>query len=44
MTTVAVPLPVTRADLIAIDLEMGFPGIGERMVKAGYWKLQDDAT
>ena len=41
MTTVASPLPVTRDDLKAIDLEMGFP-IGERMVKAGYWKLRDD--
>lgn len=40
--SVPYPLPVTREDLHAIDMEMGFPGIGERMVKAGHWKITDD--
>jgi hypothetical protein len=36
------PLAVTREAVAAFEEETGFRGLGERMVGAGIWKIQEE--
>ena len=35
------PLIVTREAINAIEKDTGFVGIGDRMIRAGHWKLEE---
>jgi hypothetical protein len=35
------PLLVTPEAVRAIEQDTGFVGIGDRMIRAGYWKLEE---
>jgi len=36
------PLAVTREAVAAFEEETGFKGLGERMVMAGIWQIQEE--